>query len=289
MYSKKGQVTIFIILGILLLVGSFLLFYLSYPHSDDTIKDIYGAGSEVASLKEQVNFCLAKTVVEGTYFISQQGGYYDLPEVPEGMESWAAYYYLDGKYDEMSIPKLEESLKQYVDDMFILCASSVDVPGYDVMFGEDTQSHVMVGRNVISVDVNSDVTIVKDGAQKTVSEFNTVIRGIPVYGAALLANQIAIVAVEELPYICPKCMLDFAAIQGFNVSIMLDDKTMFIDLENFTAYNSNYIYVFNSSEIEEYNKKNISPSNLGVNRYLNYPVNYVYSFAIDIRGANVNN
>lgn len=80
--QKRGQVTVFIIVGILILGLAASIAYVTELSVTKTTKaeETY---SEVSSLKLFVEDCLKKSTVEGMYLVFAQGGYYEFPLTAE--------------------------------------------------------------------------------------------------------------------------------------------------------------------------------------------------------------
>ncbi|MCF7861688.1 hypothetical protein K9M79_05560 [Candidatus Woesearchaeota archaeon] len=77
---KRGQITIIIILGILLLFSTFIIFYIKYYTQKDSIEDAHtksDAESEDEALILYVETCLYDTAKEGLKVIGFSGGYYN--------------------------------------------------------------------------------------------------------------------------------------------------------------------------------------------------------------------
>jgi hypothetical protein len=131
-YSKKGQITVFIILGILLLLAFILVFTLKSEIivSESTFeKKIVENGIEKGPVGQHIESCLRKVLTEGVRQISFYGGYFypsgleEYQEAGDGGEFYDHYYfggvqlpYLLNK-DKIilrEINDIEEKLSNYV-------------------------------------------------------------------------------------------------------------------------------------------------------------------------------
>ena len=88
--SKRGQVTVFIILGIVVVaaIGFFLYIGGVFTKEEMTGEEIERfVASQVEPVKKVVEDCVKKTLVDGILFVSIQGGYFD----PVYYESFGGY------------------------------------------------------------------------------------------------------------------------------------------------------------------------------------------------------
>lgn len=87
MKSKKAQITIFVVLGIVLLFSSMLIFVIK--NQIDTSQSDYGAQAEapfeVMPIKLMVENCLEKITIDALSMIAQQGGYINLSQFNIGV------------------------------------------------------------------------------------------------------------------------------------------------------------------------------------------------------------
>jgi len=81
MMNKRGQVTVFVIIGIVIVVAVFLVFYfLGDRFKRDTDVDIVFDESNVEPMIKLVEDCVSDEVVKGVEFVGLQGGYFDPPK-----------------------------------------------------------------------------------------------------------------------------------------------------------------------------------------------------------------
>ena len=101
--SKKGQITIFIIAGVIVLLLAGIIFFIGPQLQSEDISDV---PLEAQPLKLFVEECLSSTAIEGIRLAGIQGGYVDIPEFAlETDYSTIAYYYDQGKNKIMKILK----------------------------------------------------------------------------------------------------------------------------------------------------------------------------------------
>ena len=189
-YNKKGQLTIFIILGILILIVLIFLF-----SRTDFIETFFVA--EKAPI-EQIKDCMLEPVKEGIEILSLQGGSIN----PENY-----YLYKDNKveyvcYTEENLKpcvmqkpilknSIEEELKTYAQPKIRNCMNNVkeslEGKGYAVSMKPAEVNVEIVPDNVL-VDVNISLSISKERTET----YNTLRTGIrsKIYNSVMIASSI---------------------------------------------------------------------------------------------------
>ncbi|MBW2998066.1 hypothetical protein KY321_00880, partial [Candidatus Woesearchaeota archaeon] len=79
MINKKGQVTIFLILGILILGSMFFLYSYSNKINEQSLKRNKGKAIDVEKLKRQISIevqsCFDEAVKDAVVYLGKNGGY----------------------------------------------------------------------------------------------------------------------------------------------------------------------------------------------------------------------
>jgi hypothetical protein len=176
--NKYGQITIFVIIAIVILVaigGYFLfkgaLFDAKIPQEFVPVYDYYES-------------CLEARAQEGAKVLGSQGGYYELPDFEPGSEyapfsnqldfmgfGVPYWYYVSGngiiKEQVPSKNELERQLELYLEDNVVDCDFSLfNAQGYDVVLGE-AEVDVDIKDNEISMNVNQDLIVEKQGSENS--------------------------------------------------------------------------------------------------------------------------
>lgn len=112
MANKKGQIAIFIIIGMIVLVSVPLLLYLNTAQKNNPqIEKISKMPFEVAPIADYIKSCITNVAEDGLTLISKQGGYYDLPIISTvQFTNNTAFYFYHGL--DMS-PDLENIEKEF--------------------------------------------------------------------------------------------------------------------------------------------------------------------------------
>jgi hypothetical protein len=187
---KRGQVSVFIILGILLLIVLILLF-----SRDIGFDSLFTSQSPF----EEIESCAQNSVEEGLKVLSLQGGSIE-PENYYLYEGKMVEYvcYSEKEYENCVMQKpiltnsMADELVRYSKPTIGGCLdsvrSSLESRGYDVVFKDPEISIELVPDNVL-VDIDIDLRIEKDG----VENYDVIRTGIKskIYNFAMIAGSIS--------------------------------------------------------------------------------------------------
>ena len=190
MKIKKGQVSVFIILGILVLVVLVLLFA-----RDSRFNEIFSSKSPYQEIEE----CIKETTKEGLNILSLQGGVIE-PQNYILYEGNKIDYicYSENDYEKCIMQKpiiintIKDELIKYSKPKIKNCLESVksryEKSGYTITMKEPEINFDIVPDNVL-IDVNANLVIKKDG----VENYNSIKTGVKskIYNFALIATSIS--------------------------------------------------------------------------------------------------
>ena len=99
MENKKGQVVIFMIIGLIILISIILLFNLGKNENQEITK-IQSSTLSRGPVQNYVESCIDDVSVDGIFYISLQGGYYEPPYPKEMLGGYQIpyYYFIDDVY-----------------------------------------------------------------------------------------------------------------------------------------------------------------------------------------------
>ncbi|MAH06708.1 hypothetical protein CMI38_00475 [Candidatus Pacearchaeota archaeon] len=168
MVSKKSQVTVFVILGIVL-VGGLLVFFLA---RDSGKIDV--VSPEVEPVYNFVLKCLDKVSNDAVYEVMNTGGYYDLPELVT--DNHVAYYYYEERSYVPSKEDIEMELESYMNDLLPLCIKNFEeLPDYEVDSGE-VDSEVEIEDDRVEFEVSYRLSIKKGENSYSFERFGYVVQ-----------------------------------------------------------------------------------------------------------------
>lgn len=131
---KRGQVTIFIIIGIVLVSGAGLLII-----GDNYLDKRYFEGDDVKPMfnnfQNSIFDCAEKTSKEAVDVIGLQGGYYNSFDTINYYDSGkylVPYYYYENEIDFPSIDDVEHELSMYVDNNLDECLKKIKQYDFEI-------------------------------------------------------------------------------------------------------------------------------------------------------------
>lgn len=182
MRDKKGQVTLFVILGIAIVALTILVLYLKTNLFlfNPTVEDL---NDQMDSIQEHVTECLFNIGDEPIRRIGLQGGYLSTPDGTYRMHNDASISYLcfniQGKPQCMNRMLLKSNMeKQLEENIDFMLKSCLDVKGFkrfgsfDIM-ASDWESDVDIRNNDVVVKLDYPITLKskKSNTQVSVNEF----------------------------------------------------------------------------------------------------------------------
>jgi len=141
MKMKRGQLTIFVMMAIVIVIVIVGYFVIEKSFNFES-----SVSPEVSPLYNAVMDCASDITEDSIYEIGASGGYFDLPEK---VNSWSVpYYFYDNESLVPSLEVIEEEISKYVEQMMFFCVEEVyyNFPDYEVE----------------SREINVDVDIRKD-------------------------------------------------------------------------------------------------------------------------------
>tara|TARA_Y100000310_G_C20699691_1_gene828584 strand:- start:920 stop:3007 length:2088 start_codon:yes stop_codon:yes gene_type:complete len=209
--NRKGQVTLFVVIGILLVVGALVIFTVSdVTESRDLQQNIVDVPVEFQPIKNFVDNCIIRVATEGLERIGFQGGYIDplaaglklgvestsseVVEHPPGSKSFVPYWWFmessndcEGNcvftskrpalYREDGDPSIESELDNFVNDNLKDCLedfSALAESGIKVNELGDIKTTTTVTDSNVNVKVDYPLEIIQESSTK-IDEFLVVI------------------------------------------------------------------------------------------------------------------
>jgi len=135
--GKKGQVTIFIIVAIMLIGTIIGFFFIKEPNGSGQTQEI---PKNFDSFYNNFLSCLEKTSNEGIYYIAKHGGYYNVPSESSIVyfTENVPYYYLGSINYVPSINIIEKELGKYISSNLEECLflENFEDQGFDIETGK---------------------------------------------------------------------------------------------------------------------------------------------------------
>lgn len=244
MSTKKSQITLVVIFGVLILLIVVMLFYFK--------SSLYkqGAGLEVSKetqsqfkvdqVKVYVESCVEEVGKNGINFISQRGGYFDLPNNYFKAYPTTAYYLFNNKKVSPSTEEVEKELSKYITSQLIFCTNKLAIQDIDISFGKPRVTSTIKEKS-IDITVKIDTEIRKDSSVFKIKDYSATINSDRLQKAYSVANSLVDQVLKDQKTLCFTCIFKEANKQGFNVVIdTYNDTTYIIKLVDFTEPEKRY-------------------------------------------------
>lgn len=165
---KKGQVTIFIILGIILVTAIFAIYkakdYLIEAQWRTEKTKTAMLPSEAQEIRVYTESCVKEISEESIKIIGMQGGYIIQPEyVLETNFSKISYAYYYGRKLLPSVEKIQEELSLYIELFLPLCFDENDFADLNITTRR-IDAETTINQNSVSIRVDYPISYSKDSA-----------------------------------------------------------------------------------------------------------------------------
>ncbi|MBI2558740.1 hypothetical protein HYW20_05435 [Candidatus Woesearchaeota archaeon] len=182
MKRNKAQISLFLILGLILLFVGWIGFYFV-----TSFKEVKSSETEkvselplsAVSIKNYIDVCVKKVAEEGVYFIGLQGGYYDAPLLSDSLLNIRVPYYWHNENNKMpNKDTMGQELSKYIKNKIPECTNNFknfEESGYKFEIGNISAISNIASENVIvEVDYPIKVNIGPNVAQfnKFISNIN---------------------------------------------------------------------------------------------------------------------
>ncbi|MBS3123409.1 hypothetical protein J4437_02105 [Candidatus Woesearchaeota archaeon] len=173
---KRGQITIFLVVGILILFitagGYFLKNKLSVSNFEQESKMVEPLTFKTASLKIYADSCLKEAVLSSIQIVAAQGGYayfYGETILRENIE--IAYHLKNEKVIYPGNYFLENELSLLIKDAFGLCLNKISIsPGTEIKTGE-MKINLAINQKKIAVKIDYPITILQENKEITLENY----------------------------------------------------------------------------------------------------------------------
>ena len=173
---KKAQVTVFIIIGVVILLTIFLVFLfrekIFYKKEMVKFAELSGYPEEFKIVAENIDDCIQSVSKEGKNLIMLQGGYF-LPELYLFKnELKIAYWYYKDKDISPNLITFQSEISKYIEFALPLCIENIWDTN-NVVIATETKpiSNVKIKNNSIEIKIKYPVTVKRGNLSATLEEF----------------------------------------------------------------------------------------------------------------------
>ena len=225
--EKRGQVTIFIVVAIIIIGAVGLYFSLRGGLKQQVLSP------ETEGVYLFVQSCIEETGEDAVHNIGQNGGYFLAPEF--STSGGIPYYYSEGKNYMPSKERVGAEVSRYVNEMLFFCTRNfIDFPDFDIS-QEGVKTETRIGDNKIILNVEYPLRIIKGESTSIIREFNNI--EIPVR-LGIVYDSIGSIIQNQLTHedICLSCILDIALENDLYVDMLdYDEETLIFVIRDKTS------------------------------------------------------
>lgn len=298
MINKKAQVTIFIIIGLIILssVGTYFIFRNNF--------DSKNIPANIEPIYNTFLGCIEEKIYTGIDVAASQGGYIYSPEFESGSSyspfgsqlnflgnSVPYWYYVSGNnIQKEQIPsekEIEAQIAQYIENNARKCVfDNYYEQGFEIAQGEP-EAKVNIKNNKVEVEIDMPFSVSKEEDTALINKHNIVVKS---YLGQLYDSALEVYEKENNEMFLEKYSLDvlrlYAPVDGVELTcspLVWNAEDIFEELSNGLVANINSLRNKNS-EINLKNKENnYFLVELGVNEEVNFLTskNWPYSFEVN--------
>ena len=172
-FGRKSQLTMFILLGIILLFSVAIIIYLQGQIELSGFKEdsISSLTTETQPIKLFVDKCLEDVGISGVYYMGTQGGYINPPlESLTTEKTVIPYYYRSGTNEMPSLATLENQVSDYIEGILPVCTNGFKSFNFDITEGIIRTTTKINEQNIL-IKVYYPLTGVFNGKEEKLENF----------------------------------------------------------------------------------------------------------------------
>jgi len=221
--QKKGQIALYIITGIVILLIVSVFFYFKSISSkslfSNTATETISVPKELAGINTFIDKCFKDTSNQAVYQIARNGGYYIVPKDRSiiWFDEEVPYYYLNKNISVPSISLIEKSISSYIKLNIKTCLNFTDFKNQGISIKEGSTSvSTKINNKNIEIKMNYPVTIKKGSIETILKDFTITIKS-NLYSQNKAAVELMQQYSKKPGYLCLNCISDIS--KNNNVSV----------------------------------------------------------------------
>lgn len=253
---KKGQVTLFVILGLVVIaIIAGIAFYKESIYIKlgemGLVKEA-ALPPQIENIKQQTQQCIETLSENALFLIGLQGGYIELTSrikhstllvTPEDYDyKGTAYHYYEDKNLVPSTDTMSNELSNYISTNLKGCSKEVE--GFDLEYGSRTKIKTKVSDKKIEFNMYWPITIKKEENEYNIGsfKFSTPAR---LEELRSIVNDIAEQQVEsETKEVCLSCLTDISAANDIKIEVQGIEEDTFYMITDEKTETSKGFYTF---------------------------------------------
>ncbi|MDP2673211.1 MAG: hypothetical protein Q8O84_05345 [Nanoarchaeota archaeon] len=238
---KRGQITIFIIIAILIL-AIVVLFFTLRGNLNLPGKPV---SPETAEIQNFVQECLDESSESAVFDIAEKGGYEDPLKVSSTIVFNTPYYLKNNKNLMPSKEKIQDEISKHILKQIEFCIDDFALfPEYEITKGE-MSIETKIEQERVLIEINYPLTIIKDDSKSKIEDFSS---EVPVrFGIVYDSILDFIIQSINSKGVCINCLLDISSKNNLKSEFSnYDNKTtIFIINDPQSKLNDKeFVYVF---------------------------------------------
>ncbi len=236
MINKRGQVTIFVIIAILL-ISSVALYFLfgsslgfGQRNLDPDIEKVYLFAED----------CMKGNLEESLYWVGQGGGYY-LPRESFTNSNGIPYYIYNGDFYYPTEETINNEISSYINSNIDYCLNEFkNFSEFNISKGDISSITEIKNEEVVS-EVNYPITIQRVDEKTIIKDFE-----VKTYSRIKEMYEFAgeILQTYSNDGLCLSCIYETAAVKDFKIDITNDEEGIIITIIDETPQRNHYEFKF---------------------------------------------
>lgn len=241
--QKRGQITVFIILGTIL-IGS--LFFLVYFNMDKGLDDL-PEDTKSSIIKVQVESCIKQNADPAIFLLGINGGYSE-----DYLESFSLHY--DSGIDYVpSLETMEKELSNIIRSGIMYCIDDLD---QDITTLKDMKVDTKIFEDSIFFEVDVPIIINKSTSESRIDKFSYTFNNIDLKNIHEANQKVIDVQKEFGTDICLTCLSEIGTEHDLEITAIneIKDLTIFVITDNNTIINEqpyNFAFAARYGELDE--------------------------------------
>ena len=235
--GRRGQVTLFVIIAIIIVVAIALIAFLpSLGEKPATSPET------MTSINSYVQECVESTAGDGIYLLGMQGGYTILPEKYFKTNFSIAYGYYEGSEWFPTLSKMTDQLDIYIELMLPKCPDWGKWPDWTIS-PADVKATSAAGAESVQVKVSWPITLKKGATTLKLEEFSAEIpvrlRMIHNISEGIISHEISSPDTIDLSY-----LIDSGTKYNLKINPVFYNSTIVYSITDPASTIDNQPYVF---------------------------------------------
>ena len=251
--QKRGQLTIFVLAAILILVGIATVIFFVNKSQTDTVTDDYfkqqSIRTQVDNIREYTADCIDSVTKESLILVAVQGGYFTPPSrIFSYSPIFFPYYYYEGQINLPTLENIQKELGKSTNDKIIKCLEAGNFTGFNLDF-KDPKTDVVITKQNAYFEIDMPLEIEKEG-HKMIIELDdfSINHNSSLFEMYEIAAYMTNSHKEDSEYYCISCVADMAKDRNLYVYLFPNIANELITgvmiYENTTGIADPYSFIF---------------------------------------------